>query len=225
MRSGSPTAVTSVVLVITTATAFAVPASHDVLVHDVLGFPSPAREVRIADVDIRESDTAYEVEITVVNKLRAEELVDEVEFRVEKPCAQAPAGPGHYRIDSEFRLGATDEKGSRLVGKAFREGDDGRFHSVVAGGMTVYRGGGGSFTVRVGVGMVLAPGQHSKIVVVVEVPRTLEVEDTRPVPQPVPSGAPTAMTPPQPRKASVAVTMPTTSLSASGTERLRWVGV
>ncbi|NUT90625.1 MAG: hypothetical protein HOY78_01220, partial [Saccharothrix sp.] len=122
--------------------------------------------------------------------------------------------PGHYRIDSAFQAGATDESGTRLVGKALRKGDDDRFYSTVVGSMTVCADGGVALTARLGVGTVLPPGQHSKIVV--EVPKKLEVEDTKPA-APVPSGG----TPAPPRKVDVAVKMPTAGPATAKGPKLR----
>ena len=208
------TVITSVILVVGAITAFVVPASRDALVHDVLGFPSPAKDIRIAGVAIRANDNAYEIEVTALNKLRTEELVDEVELRVETPCKPDAAADQRYRIGSEFRVDAVDQNGSRLRGKAFREGDDGQFYSVVTGVILRCPGRGLGVTARLGVGTVLPPGQHSKITV--EVPRTLEVDDTTPTPTPLSGSA----TPPPPSKVHVAVPMPIEGQSSGQGERL-----
>jgi hypothetical protein len=209
------TVITSVILVAGAITAFAVPASRGALVHDVLGFPSPAKDVRIADVAIRSNDNAYEIEVTTLNKLRTEELAHEIELRVETPCKPVSPADQRYRIGSEFRVDAADQNGSRLRGKAFREGDNGQFYSVVTGVILRCPGGGVGVTARLGVGAVLPPGQHSKITV--EVPRTLEVDDTTPTPTLLSGSA----TPPPPRKVHVAVPMPVAGQSPGQGERLQ----
>jgi hypothetical protein len=73
--------------------------------HRCPGFVTwPAIDVRIADVEIRESDTAYEIGVTVLNRLRTEQFVDTMELTIATPCPPpAPTASLNYRVDSSFR--------------------------------------------------------------------------------------------------------------------------
>lgn len=203
------------------ATVFVVPASREAIVHNVLGFPSVAQEVRIVDVNVAQNDTAYQVKIVVLNALSTEEWVHDVTLKLDRPCASV-AQPGHYAIDAAFQVVSTDEKGTTLAGTALQRGDDGRFYAPVVGAMTECAGGKPSISVKLGVGTLLPAGQHTTITL--DVPKIIEVLDTRPVPVPPPppgSFAPTeTATTQESRKVAIAVAMPTGGPSDDPNTRL-----
>jgi Helix-turn-helix domain len=191
-----------------TTTAFAVPTSREAMVHDVLGFPSVSQQVRVVDVNVALNDNSYRVEIIVLNKLRTEELVHDVQMDVDPDgCLAAPHA--NYKIDAAFRLVVTGENGATLTGNAIRPDDDGLFYSPVAGTMRNCDGTStaNSLSLTLGVGTPLPPGQHTTISL--EVPRTIEVEVPDPQPSaPHSSPAPRPTTPPTPQKINVAVHIP-----------------
>jgi hypothetical protein len=190
-------AITAVAAVLIGAgTAFIVPGSRAVITHDILGFPSISKDVKIVNVLVAESDSSYRISIVTWNGTEREELATRVKLDSECPPPAPADHPDIYQIQQEFKAGVAP--GEPPVSGQATLAEEPEFRIQVAGAL-IDDYCGRHVDLSFGVSVPLPPHQHTSIFV--DLPKVFTVPDDRPQPQIV-------GTPPEPRVLTLPVARP-----------------
>ncbi len=159
-------------VLVSTGIAFVIPGWRAVVAHDVLGFPSLSQDMKIVNVLVAESDSAYRISIVAWNGTEREQMATRIKLDAVCPPPQPSGEHDIYQIQQEFKAGVAP--GEPPINGQATLAEEPAFRIHVAGTLTD-DDCGRHVNLSFGVSVPLPQNQHSTIFV--DLPKAFTVPE------------------------------------------------